>query len=265
LQTNGTLIDQEWAELFKKFGFGVGVSLDGYKEINDSNRIFKGGRGSFESAMNGINILKQNNVNFGILSVMTRGILNSVEKYYQFVKEHNFRFRINPCLINKREHPELQILPDEWGEAMISLFDLWYQDNNPPMCMDFVEIIKSFFTGYNTTCVFNTSCFSDFLSVIPSGDMFPCARLIGEDEKFYLGNIKKDALRSILSKKKTLVRNYDRLGCEDCKWKRICYGGCTAHAYWAYGEINTRDYLCEGLKMLFSHIYQTVKNDLKSK
>jgi len=72
LQTNGTLINQEWVDFFKANDFHVGVSLDGPPEVHNANRIFKSGQGSFEQVMRGIGLLKENGVNFGVVAVITK-------------------------------------------------------------------------------------------------------------------------------------------------------------------------------------------------
>ena len=69
LQTNGTLISQEWVDFFKANDFHVGVSLDGAPEVQNANRIFRNGQGSFEQVMRGVRLLRENGVEFGVLEI----------------------------------------------------------------------------------------------------------------------------------------------------------------------------------------------------
>jgi uncharacterized protein len=92
--------------------------------------------------------------------------------------------------------------------------------------------------------------------------MFPCAKFIGEGPQFALGNI-SDGIVGILEKCSHLTRDYNNIGCENCKWQRICYGGCAAYAYWVSHDLNTRDYLCDGYQMLYEHVYDTLRKKIK--
>ena len=246
MQTNGTLLTQEYVDFFQANNFRVGLSLDGDRTTNDHNRVYQGGRSTFADALRGLELMRTAGLDTSILSVLTREHIHQLDEYYAFVKNLGVRtFKVNPCLINKQEHSESQVQPLEWGWAMSRLFDLWFYDDNPPSNREFSNIIKSFFVGYSTQCVYNRTCFSDFLSVVPSGDVFPCARLINEDPVFALGNI-TERMSSVFENHQRLVRHYDDVGCEMCQWQAICHGGCTAYSYWAHQEVNRKDFLCEG-------------------
>ncbi len=259
LQTNATLITQQWIEFFQDQHFQVGISLDGDSFINDKNRIFSNGHSSFDRVINSINLMQSKGIHVGILSVLTLENINYIPEYYSFIKSIGVSsFKINPCFINKDLNKGMQIRPEEWGEAMIQLFNLWFDDNNPPWNADFSGYIKSLFLGHSTFCMFNQKCLTGFLCLAPNGDMFPCSRLANEHSDFYLGNI-SNGLPAILSKWKSLKRNFEKIGCNDCKWLDICHGGCTAYTYWMHHTINSKDYLCEGYKKLFQHISNVVQ------
>lgn len=263
MQTNATLIDQDWINFFLENDFKVGTSLDGLPEINDANRINLGGRSSFDDAVRGINLMKQNGMNTSMLSVLTREHLTHLDEHYEFVKKLGVdTFKVNPCIVNKVEEAHLQVLPIEWGEAMCHLFDLWYDDPHPPYNREFQSMVKAFFLGRHSLCLHCRTCFVNFLSISPNGDMFPCAKLINNDTQFHLGNITQ-GVKAILERYKSLNRDYDHIEeCNSCKWKAICNSGCTAYAYWENGDINTPDYLCEGYKILYEHAYERVQQTL---
>ncbi len=264
LQTNGVLLTKEFATLLTEGEFRVGISMDGDECLNE-NRVFFNGTPSYKKAMNGLQQKRAIDSDTSILSVLTRNHLANIEHYYSYVKSAGLKsFKINPCMINKQQSSDLQVSPREWGGAMIKLFDLWFFDANPPMNREFSDILKSMYRGYSKTCVFNKTCFKGFLSIVPSGDIYPCARLIHEDDTFRLGNV-DDGMDVVFANYKILNRDYDNLGCSGCKWEPICHGGCTAYAYWLNGTINSRDYLCEGYKMLFQHIHNTVNYYANSK
>jgi uncharacterized protein len=260
LQTNATLITRKWIEFFRDQHFRVGISLDGDRITNDRNRRFSNGHSSFNRVINAIHQMQSEGLPVGILSVHTHENIRRISEYYAFIKSIGVQsFKVNPCFINKDLHQDLQVQPEEWGEAMIQLFDLWFNDNNPPWNGDFFGIIKSLFLGHSTFCMFNQTCLTGFLCLVPSGDMFPCSRLVNEHPEFHLGNI-IDGLPTVLSNLRTLNRATKNIGCDDCKWLDICHGSCTAYAYWTHNTINSKDYLCSGYKRLFQHIYDAVQN-----
>lgn len=260
LQTNATLITREWIDFFREQHFRIGISLDGNRIINDRNRIFSNGHSSFNRVINAINQLQSEGLHVGILSVLTHENINHISEYYAFIKSIRIKsFKVNPCFINKDLHQNLQIQPEEWGEAMTQLFNLWFNDNNPPWNGDFSGIIRSLFLGHSSFCMFNQTCLRGFLCLVPNGDMFPCSRLVNENSEFHLGNI-SNGLPTVLSNWKTLTRISKNIGCDDCKWQDICHGGCTAYAYWKNNTINSKDYLCSGYKRLFQCIYDAVCN-----
>lgn len=86
IQTNGTLINQNWCDFFKESKMEVGISLDGPKHINDQNRLSRTGKSTFEDTMNGINLLKENNIPFSVISVLTDYSLDFAEEIYNFFK-----------------------------------------------------------------------------------------------------------------------------------------------------------------------------------
>lgn len=262
MQTNATLIDKDWARFLGENGFRVGVSLDGHKATNDENRLYPNGGSSYADAVNGLELLRAEGMDGGILSVLTRRHVSRMDEHYNLVKDLGLRsFKVNACLINKRERPELQVTPEEWGAAMISLFDLWFHDKEPPLNREFKSIIMSMFVGFSQICTFNRSCFQGFLAVVPNGDVFPCSRLINEGPEFFLGNL-EEGIPTILERCRSLWRDYVNTGCSDCRWMPICEGGCTAHAQWAHGSMDRPDYLCRGYKAVFQHIYQSVRREL---
>lgn len=259
MQSNATLIDQEWIDFFRENDFRVGTSLDGISAVNDKNRLQNGGQSSFQKAVRGIKLMQSNGLDTSMLAVLTREHMNSLDEHYAFVKEMGVRtFKVNPCIVNKVEETHLQVQPVEWGQAMCHLFDLWFDDPMPPRNREFSSLIKSFFVGRHSLCTNCKTCFKNFLSIVPSGEMYPCAKLINDDPIFALGNV-NDGIERVLLKYSHLERKYDELGCNSCKWEKICYGGCTAYAYWSNKDINTKDYLCEGYKLLYQHVYDRVE------
>jgi uncharacterized protein len=259
LQTNATLITPQWIDFFQQEHFSLGVSLDGIRTVHDRNRPFLNGRNSFDRVISSINRMRSAGLHIGILSVLTRENVGGIPEYYSFIKSIGAQtFKINPCFSNKESNRDMQVRPEEWGEAMMQLFDLWFNDSAPPSNAYLFGIIKSLYLGYSSACMFDQTCFTSFLCLVPSGDVFPCARLVNEDPDFHLGNV-YDGAQQIISNWSALKPPL-RTGCSDCEWNSICYGGCTAYAYSAHRTANSKDYLCEGYKLLFQHIHRTLRH-----
>jgi uncharacterized protein len=87
IQTNATLIDQKWCDYFKRSGMIVGVSVDGPQFLHDKNRLTRSGKGTFEKTMEGINLLKANNIEFSAIAVITDTSLDYPNEIFNFFKE----------------------------------------------------------------------------------------------------------------------------------------------------------------------------------
>jgi uncharacterized protein len=123
VQTNGTLITDEWCKLFLQHDFRVGVSIDGPKIIHDRNRLTKGGKGTFDKVMRGIDKLREHRVPFEVIAVVTRATLQLVDQFYKFFKD------LNPTIV------ALNIEESECG-----------YDSDLLLQKDFIVKYKSFFS-----------------------------------------------------------------------------------------------------------------------
>ena len=91
IQTNGTLINQAWCDLIKRYRVQVGVSLDGPAFIHDAHRKTRKGLGTHASTMRGISLLKANKIDFHVIAVLTQDSLDFPEEIFNFFLEHEIR------------------------------------------------------------------------------------------------------------------------------------------------------------------------------
>ncbi len=127
IQTNGILIDDEWAEFFRDNHFLVGISLDGPEEIHDMYRRDLKNRGTYEMVMKSIDCLKNHGVEFNILTVITGESYRYAEKIYNYFKEQQFYYiQIIPCIDDF--HQEYSISGKQYGQFLCEIFELWYRD-----------------------------------------------------------------------------------------------------------------------------------------
>ncbi|MEM2173961.1 MAG: SPASM domain-containing protein, partial [Candidatus Pacearchaeota archaeon] len=152
---------------------------------------------------------------------------------------------------------DLYIAPEDYGMALIKLFDRWFFDKDYKINIEpLYQYLGNLITGEPRECSTLFSCQERFISIDPFGDVYPCGRFAGIKE-FYYGNINQEPLEKILSspvRRKLLERNSNSLkDCQVCKYKKICNGGCMNNAYNA-GNIFAKDNYCEAYKMVFDHL-----------
>ena len=133
IQTNGTLINLEWAEFFRAHHFLVGVSLDGMEGIHNLNRVDHNGEGTYLRVIDAIKILDEFQVEYNILCVVTRLVAKHPEKTYRFFKKQGFQYlQFIPCLDGLEKQPGMDnysLSPQLYGNFLKRLFDLWLKDN----------------------------------------------------------------------------------------------------------------------------------------
>lgn len=231
LQTNGTLINDEYAHFFRKNGFLVGVSLDGDREINNY-RIYPDGRETFDDVIKGIEILKKYGVTFNILSVLTKNTANNFRKAYRFFKENGLRYlQFIPCLkpFEGDFDESLYMTTEDYSEFLNRGFNIYF---NGYMRGDYV-FIRSFENyialskGQNAEqCGMNGCCSTQFV-VEGDGSVYPCDFYCTDE--WYLGNILDMSFDDLYHGKKAaeFLKNSFILDdkCKNCEYFSICRGG----------------------------------------
>jgi len=267
LQTNGTLISQEWVDFFKANDFHVGVSLDGPPEVHNANRIFKSGQGSFEQVMMGIRLLKENGVNFGVLAVITKETVRLGAKRFLdfFIENGIFYIGILP------QRPALNIgrtdaLPrDEFEKFAIELFDYWYSLDDPRIRIrEFDAILDRIFGAESKICIFGGDCRGKILAIAPNGDVYPCDEFMFDD-RYKLGNVREQTFEEMLN---PMNPKLIRIRLEDletkksmnCKYLKICNYGCPKDRY-VLSKVYNEEGTC-GWCNVIDHIYKRVMKDL---
>lgn len=132
LQTNGIVIDNEWAAFLSENRFLVGLSLDGPKYIHDSYRVGVGGAGSYKTVVRAAQLLTKHKVDFNILTVVTRSSAKRISSIYGFLRRNGFNYQqYITCLApftNETVSIDASPSPEEVGDYLCRLFDVWYAD-----------------------------------------------------------------------------------------------------------------------------------------
>ncbi|WP_462413638.1 anaerobic sulfatase maturase [Neobacillus sp. Marseille-QA0830] len=261
LQTNATLIDDNWARFFKRYNFLIGVSLDGPKEIHDSKRITGSGKGSYDRVMNGIHILKKNDVDFNILTVIHKGNVGKAKELMEFYKKEGFGFiQFIPCMDFRAQETHKQghylITPEEYGDFLCDVFDLWYNEGEPDVSIRFFDNMLSVYVNQEAElCIHRAAC-PKTLVLEQNGDAYPCDFYLSEDYK--LGNVGVDSLDAILNS--PVYQQFLGLKpkvpkkCTQCEYFTLCHGGCPRNRKWMEsGHVADVDYFCESYLKVYQY------------
>ena len=269
LQTNLSLIDAEYIELFKEHKVKVGFSLDGPKHINDSQRRTIDDKGTFDVIMNKVKMCKAAGLNIGCILVGSKHFKGRIKEVYDFLCDSKLNFKFNPLFnageaVNAGE--SIAISPEDYAEMAIELFDLWYHDERHALKeTTFIDIASYFVckTKRSQGCMFSANCQGNFMAVSPSGEVFPCGRFCETDTRYSYGNITNESLETIMANmKKTEIyarsKHIEESACAKCKYFQLCHGGCLHDGFLKSGDFQSKTFLCSAYKRLFGHIEKSV-------
>lgn len=269
LQTNGTLITEEWARFFKKYNFLIGVSLDGPKEINDARRVTGSGAGSYELIMKGINILRKHKVDFNILTVVHETNVHRAKELLDFYEKEDFKFvQFIPAMNFLAQETDAQgnylITPKEYGDFLCEAFDAWYNDGYPNTSIRFFDnMLNVYLHREAELCVHRKTC-AKTIVLEQNGDAYPCDFFI--NDRYKMGNVGKDRLIDILNS--PIYNDFLQLkpklpeSCQSCEFINLCHGGCPRNRTWSFGENETLvdvDYFCQSYKQIYSYAHERME------
>ncbi|MBD3419825.1 MAG: anaerobic sulfatase maturase [Chitinivibrionales bacterium] len=258
-QTNGTLITDEWARFFKQYNMLVGLSLDGNEQVHDHYRVNYAGKGTFKKVMNAVDILRRNDVEFNVLSMMTAYSVENVKQTYAFFKRNGLKhLQFIPCLEmmpGTAEPADFSITGRQYGEFHKALFDLWYEDGYPYVSIRmFDDILAWMIDGVHNSCCFQTACNSYFL-VEHSGDVYPCDFFAFDDWK--IGNINTDEFPSLVTHKTranfAAMKTTAVAECRNCEFLPLCNADCTRFRIFGAKPAGTLSCMCPGFKDFLSY------------
>lgn len=268
VQTNLSLMTEGYIELFLKHDIHVGFSMDGMKPINDIQRVFPNGNGTFDVVMQCFTQCKNRGLDLGCIVVATNNTKDKIAELYGFLSDNNLSFKFNPLFLSgeaQQNEDKLGITPDEYAQMAVELFDLWYNDPQTSIKeSNFVEIASNLISGRTTYCIFGKNCQENFFAIAPTGDVFPCGRFCDESTaEFSYGNLHDESLTDILTraKKSDCYNRYkyiEESSCRQCEYFHICHGGCLHDGYLRSGDFRSKTFLCSAYKRIFKHIKERI-------
>lgn len=261
-QTNGLLIDEEWADFFRENKFLVGLSLDGPEHIHNYYRVGTHGEGTWNRVMESARIMLEKNVQINALVVLNDYSVRFPAEIYRFHRDLGLRFmQFIPCVetdpVNNEVLP-FSVPPDEFGLALKTLFDLWledFQNGRPTTSIRFFDSLFHRYVGREAPeCTLLDEC-GNYVVVEHNGDIYSCDFFVEPEWK--LGNVLQDELRDALNsgKQTRFGKNKSKPApvCRECEWLFLCRGGCPKDRIEGPHAAN---YLCPGFKLFFEHAHQ---------
>lgn len=262
IQTNGTLLDEEWCRFLAGEGFTVGISLDGPRKMHDRYRVTKDQKPTYEQTMHGYRLLQQHRVSCEILCVVNAHNVQYPTEVYRFFKQLNTQYISFLSLVEPRPHAEGGVsnrsVPSEaWGAFLCTIFDEWMaQDIGRVKVQIFEEATRPAFGQEHTLCIFKRIC-GGVPVVEHNGDFYSCDHFV--DAEHCLGNIRKTPLVELLESPAQTAFGQAKLTglpehCRACEVRTMCNGGCPKNQF-----LRTPDgerglnYLCTGYRSFFNH------------
>lgn len=270
LQTNGTLINDEWCLFLKENDWLVGVSIDGPQEFHDEYRISPNGKSSFLNTMRGIKLLNRHNVEWNALAVVNDYNADYPVEFYNFFKNIDCKFiQFTPVVerkmangmladVNKGgEMMDFSVTPEQWGNFLIGVFDEWVKEDVGKIFVQLFDATLANWAGeLPGICTLAPSC-GHAAAMEWNGDVYSCDHFVFPDYK--LGNIHQNTIIEMMSSERQLKFGADKRNalpkqCLNCKWLFACNGECPRNRFSTTtdGEPGL-NYLCEGYRRFFEH------------
>ncbi len=265
-QTNGTFLKEDWARFFATEGWLVGLSIDGPRELHDANRLYKGGKPSFDWVLRGIDLLRDQGVEFNTLSTINAANVRHPQEVYNFLKEIGSTFLqflpvvepLSPYGENGTLSPQ-SISPQGYSSFLTALFDQWIQGDVGEVFVQNFEVALQAWSGRSPSlCVHAPVCGGE-LVLERNGDIYSCDHFVSP--AYRLGNILQEELQDLVQGEKQRAFGLDKLQglcsrCRNCRYLPACNGDCPKHRFVPEGN-GRISHLCqggEGLLRYFHHI-----------
>jgi uncharacterized protein len=270
IQTNGVLVTPEFIKFFAENDFHLGISIDGPQYIHDKYRRYADGKETFSDVMRGIDLTKKTNVDVGALGVLTKSSAEHIGEVYDFFKAEKLDFDLLPFAPGAKDYignEELGLTSEDYSNAAIKLFDLWLSDSQPLGIRSCDSWALAALGVRSPECTYSGDCLTKYITVGPSGDVWPCNRFYRVDD-FKLGNILTDSLSgTIIPKAEELQSARQKKiesSCGECQAYVSCQGGCPSQAFAYKGDYQLKDSFCEAYKTILQHADLKVKTQLEN-
>ena len=276
IQTNGTLLTDEWCEFFAQNHWLVGISIDGPQPDHDHYRLTAAGKPSWKKVMQGIKLLKKHGVEWNAMAVVNAYNANHPLEFYRFFKENGCQFlQFTPIVERLTRHEdgrtlasladkdeislsEASVAPEQWGYFLCAIFDEWVRKDVGKIFVEFFDCTLANWMGISPgICAYSKEC--GHAGVMEhNGDVYSCDHFVFPEYK--LGNIRDYSLIDMLYGEQQ--QEFSRLKhsslprqCKECDMEFACHGECPKNRFMKdkYGDSGL-NYLCPGYYHYYQHV-----------
>ena len=276
IQTNGTLLTDEWCEFFAQNHWLVGISIDGPQPYHDHYRLTAAGKPSWQKVMQGIKLLKKHGVEWNAMAVVNAYNANHPLEFYRFFKENGCQFlQFTPIVERLTRHEdgrtlasladkdeislsEASVTPEQWGKFLCAIFDEWVRKDVGKIFVEIFDCTLANWMGISPgICAYSKEC--GHAGVMEhNGDVYSCDHFVFPEYK--LGNIRDHSLIDMLYGEQQ--QEFSRLKhsslprqCKECDMEFACHGECPKNRFMKdkYGDSGL-NYLCPGYYHYYQHV-----------
>lgn len=276
IQTNGTLLTDEWCEFFKENNWLVGVSIDGPQEFHDEYRRATNNAPSWIKVMNGIKLLKKHNVEWNAMAVVNDFNADYPLEFYHFFKDNGCKYIQFAPIVERTVKSadgsrlatfkdgkeatlaEFSVTPEQWGNFLCRIFDEWVRQDVGDTFVEIFDCTLANWVGETPgICVYAKECGHAGVMEF-NGDVYSCDHFVFPE--YRLGNIREKTITEMLYGNKQI--QFSKLKsqalpqqCHECEWEFACHGECPKNRFIKdqYGNPGL-NYLCKGYAQYFKHI-----------
>ena len=259
IQTNGILLDEEWARFLKEEDFLVGISLDGFSDLHNLYRTDADGKSTWNRIIKNAALLQKTGVRVNALCVVTAQCARSPQKVYQTLKKLGFGYmQFIACLDpigEERGSRQWSLKPEAYGQFLCRLFDLWYRDweagdyHSIRLFDDYIHLLLG---DGGSTCATCGQCGGYFV-VEADGSLYPCDFFTLDE--WQMGKLGEKSLTEIAESeifRRFLTRGTEKPEeCTACPWRILCNGGCQNDR--SLAEDGIHNYYCSAFRKLFEY------------
>lgn len=276
IQTNGTLLTDEWCEFFAQNHWLVGISIDGPQPDHDHYRLTAAGKPSWKKVMQGIKLLKKHGVEWNAMAVVNAYNVNHPLEFYRFFKENGCQFlQFTPIVERLTRHEDgrtlasladkdeislskASVAPEQWGYFLCAIFEEWVRKDVGKIFVEIFDCTLANWMGISPgICAYSKEC--GHAGVMEhNGDVYSCDHFVFPEYK--LGNIRDHSLIDMLYGEQQ--QEFSRLKhsslprqCKECDMEFACHGECPKNRFMKdkYGDSGL-NYLCPGYYHYYQHV-----------
>jgi len=283
LQTNGTLLTDEWCRFFHDEGWLIGISIDGPEELHDAYRRSRGDRPSFARVMRGIELLEKHGVEWNAMGVVNNLNADRALEVYQFYRSIGARFiQFTPIVERLMAHSDgrylaspdehsspteaavddctatptlapFSVLPGQYARFACTMFDEWVRHDVGKVYVQLFDSTLARWVGQPPGVCFMAETCGHAAAIEADGDLYSCDHFVFPE--YRLGNIREQTLSAFMYSPRQRafgLAKRDKMSaqCKECPWRFACNGGCPKDRFLP----DHRNYLCDDFRTFFSHV-----------